>query len=133
MPNAVSNTTPLIYLTKVNKLTVLKQVYDGVYVCSPVLEDIANLGKKGILTRQEMRRISYAQSHQWLLKRDSSMKASLDLIETFLDLALGHGEATSLALARELVVFLANDRSAIQVAKRYGIATRWYTEYCKTP
>lgn len=129
MPNVVSNTTPIIYLTKLDELRLLREVYGHVYVCSPVAEDIARLYQRGHLKKGEMEAVSKAESQQWLIRKDPADKVSLALLEEFLDLALGQGEATSMALAKEMkAVFLANDRRAIQVAQEYGIETRWYTE-----
>jgi len=43
---AVSNTTPIIYLAKIRKLDILKNVYESVFICSPVWEDIVHLYKR---------------------------------------------------------------------------------------
>lgn len=126
---AVSNTSPIIYLAKVDHLILLKEVYELIYLCSPVLDDITYLQKRGLLTQNEVASIDEAKKQGWILLRDPQKEESLVLKDSLMEQALGLGEAYSISLARELkAIFLANDRQAIELARRYGVGTRWFTE-----
>lgn len=61
--------------------------------------------------------------------RDPSDLGTVALKDELIDQGLGLGEAYSIALARELgIVFLANDRQAIVLARESSVQTRWFTE-----
>lgn len=125
---AVSNTTPLVYLVKIRRLDLLKNVYKLIHVCSPVLQDILHLYKIGFLTEENFSSLSQARQ-EWILLQDPSEKHSIELRENLVKMGLGLGEAYSIALAKEMgTVFLANDKQAIEVAREYGVETRWFTE-----
>jgi len=124
----VSNTTPIIYLVKIKRLNLLEHIYRRVYVCSAVWQDIIHLQTRGLLSPDEI--FSISRAHQkWIILQDPKEKESTELKDSLIDRGLGLGEAHSIALAKELkTIFLANDRQAIEVAKEYGIETRWFTE-----
>jgi|GEM_PF-1090471 predicted nucleic acid-binding protein len=125
---AVSNTTPIIYLAKIRKLDILKNVYESILICSPVWEDIVHLYKRGFLSKEEFSLISKAR-RKWIVLQDLREKDSIQLRESLVERGLGLGEAYSIALAKELrEIFLANDKQAIEVARELGVETRWFTE-----
>lgn len=125
---AVSNTTPIIYLVKVERLKILKDVYGRVYICSPVWQDIVYLQTRRLLSPNEVFSISQARQ-EWIVLQDPKEKDSTELRDELVDMGLGLGEAYSIALAGELrTTFLANDKQAIEAAEEHGIETRWFTE-----
>lgn len=124
----VSNTTPPIYLVKIRKLNLLRNVYGLIHVCSPVWQDMLHLYKRGFLTEEDFSSISQARQ-EWILLKDPREKHSIELKENLVEMGLGLGEAYSIALAKELeTIFLANDKQAIEVARKHGVETRWFTE-----
>jgi len=125
---AVSNTTPIIYLVKIKRLGILRDVYKLIHVCSPVWQDIIYLQTRGLLSPNEIFSISQARQ-EWMILQDPKEGESIKLRDSLIDKGLGLGEAYSIALAKELeTIFLANDKQAIEAAKEYGIETRWFTE-----
>jgi len=125
---AVSKTTPIIYLAKIRKLDILKNVYESILICSPVWKDIVHLYKRGFLSEEEFSLISKAK-RKWIVLQDPREKDSIQLRESLVERGLGLGEAYSIALAKELrEIFLANDKQAIEVARELGVETRWFTE-----
>jgi len=126
---AVSNTTPIIYLVKIEKLEILRGVYNLIYVCSPVWQDISYLQTRGLLTPDEVFSIAKARHEKWMVLKDPEEKESIDLRDILIGKGLGLGEAHSIALAKELkTIFLANDKQAIEAAGEHRIETRWFTE-----
>jgi predicted nucleic acid-binding protein len=124
----LSNTSPIIYLAKIRRLDLLKNVYGSVRVCSPVWQDILHLYKRGFLSEEDFSIISQARK-EWITLQDPKEKHSIELVESLIEGGLGLGEAYSIALAKELgEIFLANDKQAIEVAKKLGVKTRWFTE-----
>ena len=125
---AVSNTTPIIYLVKVERLDILKNVYERIHICSPVWQDIIFLQTRGLLSPDEIFSISQARQ-EWMILQDPKERDSIELRNSLIDKGLGLGEAYSIALSKELGrIFLANDKQAIEAAKEYGVETRWFTE-----
>jgi len=126
---AVSNTSPIVYLVKTKRLNLLKDVYEVVYLCSPVWEDIIYLERRGLLASGEISFIKQAREQEWIILRDPRTKEAVSLQNVLVDRGLGAGEASSIALAKEVkAMLLANDREAIEVAGQYGVETRWFTE-----
>jgi predicted nucleic acid-binding protein len=125
---AVSNTTPIIYLAKIRKLDILKNVYESIFICSPAWGDIVHLYKRSFLSKEDFFLISKAR-RKWIVLQDPKEKDSIQLRESLVEKGLGLGEAYSIALAKELrKIFLANDKQAIEVARELGVETRWFTE-----
>jgi len=126
---AVSNTSPIVYLVKTKRLNLLKDVYEVVYLCSPVWEDIIYLGRRGLLASGELSFINQAKEQEWITLKDPRTEEAVALKYVLVDRGLGAGEASSIALAKEVkAILLANDREAIEMARQHGVETRWFTE-----
>jgi predicted nucleic acid-binding protein len=99
---AVSNTSPIVYLVKIEKLKMLKDIYSLIYVCSSGWQDIGHLQARGLLTPEEIFSIAKARHENWLVLKDSKGKESMKLKDHLINEGLGQGEAYSIALAKEL-------------------------------
>ncbi|MCX8184063.1 MAG: hypothetical protein N3F08_06570 [Crenarchaeota archaeon] len=87
----VSNTTPLVYLVKIGKLSLLRNVYGFIHVCSPVWQDIVHLYKRGFLGEEDFSSLSQARQ-EWILLQDPSEKHSIELREKLVRMGLGLGK-----------------------------------------
>jgi len=124
----VSNTTPLIYLAKIDRLSILKDTYKEVYVTSAVWADIVQPLLKARPIPEDLPMIMTARREGWLKLKDPETINTIKLRDDLISLGLGIGEASSIALAKELnAIFLANDKATIDIAKIYGVETRWFT------
>lgn len=126
---AVSNTTPLIYLGKVNKLYFLKELYNTIYLTQEVWGDII----QPIILAKEIPKdlpvILNAKEEGWLKVIPLKDPKSFEFRDELINRGLGKGEANSMALAKERnLLFLANDKEAIEVAKKEEIKVKWFTE-----
>jgi predicted nucleic acid-binding protein len=126
---AVSNTTPLIYLGKINKLYFLKELYNKIYLAPEVWDDII----QPIILAKEMPEdlplILNAKEEGWLEVISLRNPKSLEFRDELISRGFGKGEANSMALAKEMnLLFLANDKEAIETAKKEGIEVKWFTE-----
>lgn len=127
--SAVSNATPLIYLAKAFHLNILRKTYGQIYVCSDVWMEVV----RPILYAKPMPKdvlvMLQARADGWIIIKDIETSEAMALRDELLAQGLGRGEANSIALAKELSTpFLANDGSAISIAKEYHVETRWVTE-----
>ncbi|KPV62417.1 MAG: hypothetical protein AOA65_1868 [Candidatus Bathyarchaeota archaeon BA1] len=73
---AVSNTTPIIYLVKVKRLDILRDVYERIYICSPVWQDIIHLQTRGLLSPDEIFSIPQAR-REWMILQDPKERDSI--------------------------------------------------------
>ncbi len=89
MPKIVSNTTPIISLLKIEKLSILRELYNEIYVPKEVFNELENGKSKEYYT--DLSRIS------WIKITEIENKKSLSY---FLD--LDEGEAETIILATEI-------------------------------
>lgn len=126
---AVSNSTPLIYLGKVKRLALLREVYQKVYVCSDVWQDTIFPVTHARSVPEDVPVIIAAREEGWLKIRDIRTEEAREIRDELIAQGLGVGESHSIALAKELnAIFLANDKAAIEAARAYNVETRWFTE-----
>src|SRR5690625_4486518 len=89
MPKIVSNTTPIISLLKIGKLSILKELYDEIYVPKEVFNELENGKAKEYYT--DLSEIN------WINIKEIEDEKSLSY---FLD--LDKGEAETIILANEI-------------------------------
>ncbi|MGB6094430.1 MAG: DUF3368 domain-containing protein [Moheibacter sp.] len=89
MPKVVSNTTPIISLLKIKKLTVLKDLYNDIYIPKEVFNELENGKDKEFY--QEISKV------KWIKVKEIKDKQSLSY---FMD--LDKGEAETMILANEI-------------------------------
>ncbi|MBI3032875.1 DUF3368 domain-containing protein [Candidatus Woesearchaeota archaeon] len=108
MEEAVSNTTALILLSKINKLDLLKKKYQTVFIPSIVLEELTSSQKYIINTQYITREIN-----TFLIVSNP---------QEILTSNLGAGENTALSLALEKkMCFLTDDKKARTYARLHNI------------
>ncbi len=105
----ISNSTPLIFLSKLGKLLLLKQLFHEIIIPTAVQKEVLVEGKPGYAAMQE------ALAGKWIKLRSP---------RNIMDLSLGPGENEALSLAREINdSLLLDDAYAIRAAKSYGVGT----------
>lgn len=127
--SAVSNATPLIYLAKASHLNILRKTYRQIYVSSDVWMEVVRPILHAKPVPRDVPVMLQARADGWIIIKDIETSEAMALRDELLAQGLGRGESNSIALAKELnTPFLANDETAISIAKQYQIETRWVTE-----
>ena len=127
--SAVSNATPLIYLAKASYLNILRKTYGQIYVCSDVWMEAVHPILYAKPIPKDVPVMLQARAEGWITIKDIETSEAIALRDDLLAQGLGRGESNSISLAKELnTLFLANDKTAISIAKQYNIETRWVTE-----
>ena len=126
----VSNTSPIIYLASVGKLTLLKELYSEIFIPNEVWNELISptIGKVKKLPPDLKYEIE-AQEAGWLIVKDPKREKYLE-IALGLTLELDIGEAYAIALSLELSadLLLINDQKAKEIAESMGIKTKWISE-----
>ena len=105
----ISNSTPLIFLSKINKLNFLKELFKTVIIPGNVEKEVLKANKPDSIS------IKKAIEEGWIRVRDPKNNK---------DLQLGDGENAAINLAREdKDSLIMDDALGIKVAKGFGIKT----------
>ncbi|MGG6237498.1 DUF3368 domain-containing protein [Nodosilinea sp. AN01ver1] len=111
MPEAISNTSPLLYLYRIQALNWLPQLFDDIWIPSAVALELAAGQKQGYDVPRPKR-------YPWLRVVEPGV-TSLDW--QALDLGLGEIAAMSLALEHPAKIVLLDDMLARQAAQSAGL------------
>jgi predicted nucleic acid-binding protein len=123
MPDAVSDSSPLIHLAKIEALELISRLYSRILIPPAVWQEVVEEsdGRPGAL---EVRR---AVAAGWMLKQAAENKALVIALRQTLD----NGEAEAIALATELQNYNQKSRSGLlgrQISPPNG-ATAWFTSH----
>lgn len=111
----VSDSSPLLYLTRLGRFDLLRQLYEGVFIPNAVWREVAIEGA----TRPEGMNVKLAVTAGWL-KVESVAGTSLPQDPAYLE--LGDGEREAIALARNKNALLIIDETeGREVARRLGV------------
>jgi len=116
MSPAVSNATPLIYLAKLGRLHLLREVFGEVYIPEEVRVEVVDRGKR--LGERDAHTIEKALNNGWL------KVAAAEPLET--PITLQPGESAALSLARELAIseIIVDEVPARIAARLMGLTPR---------
>ena len=116
MPSAISNTSPLVYLYRIQAIEWLPQLFDEVWIPSAVVAELETGQQKGY-------DVPKPAHYSWLKVTDPTITP----IE-WLSLDLGAGELAAMALALENMAHIAilDDQLARRTAQAAGLNT-WGT------
>lgn len=112
----VSDSSPLIYLAKIGRLTLLKDLYKEVIVSDGVIEEVLIKGKPGTTEMEK------ALDEGWLEK----VEVEVDFDPESEGISEVDAELICLARDRELQL-LTNDRALFYCAKSHGVKSEWFT------
>ena len=111
MPDAVTNTTPLLYLYRINRIDFLQQIFGTVTTVPAVKEELDEGLRRGY-------DVPDLQKYEWLHIRRPTSVPSEWLVS---DLGKGELEAISLALELQSWVIVVDDALARRIAKAAGL------------
>jgi len=112
----VSNSSPLIYLARLQRLDLLRQLFEKIFIPSAVWQEIAIDGAKN----PEGPQLKEARARGWIIME--SLAHPQSLLDVSLSM-LGAGEREAILLARDKKTLLIIDElEGRRVAARLGIA-----------
>lgn len=126
----ISDTSPIIYLAKIEKLSILKDLYTRIYIPSEVWKElIYPISQNNKIIPTDIKFEIDAKESGWLIVKDPEKDVYHEMALS-LSRELGRGEAYAIALSLELKadVLLINDKKAKEIAENKGIKTRWNSE-----
>ncbi len=116
MPNAISNTSPLLYLYRIGALPLLPKLFDEVWIPDAVKEELLTGKSRGY-------DVPVPANFSWLRLVDPKSMPSEWLA---LDLGPGEVAAMSLALENPVHILLLDDMLARRTAQAAGVSV-WGT------
>ena len=101
----VSNSSPLIVLTKINRIDLLKHLFTSVYISEEVYSEVYKI-KKGHCPR-------------WIKVVKVKGRMAVDALDAIVD----KGEAETIILAKEMNIkhVLMDDRKGVNLARKMGL------------
>ena len=101
----VSNSSPLIVLTKINRIDLLKHLFTSVYISEEVYSEVYKI-KKGPCPR-------------WIKVVKVKGRMAVDALDAIVD----KGEAETIILAKEMNIkqVLMDDRKGVNLARKMGL------------
>jgi predicted nucleic acid-binding protein len=115
MPDAVSDSSPLIHLAKIEALELISRLYSRILIPPAVWREVVEEsdGRPGAVEMQK------AVAAGWMVKRAAKNETLVIALRQTLD----NGEAEAIALATELhpESVLLDDKLARQMARRLGV------------
>ncbi len=111
--NAVSNSTPLIYLSKLNKLEELQKFFEKIYIPEAVYREVVIKGKE--LNKLEVIVIEKLMSEKFIIVEKTNPKLEIKTLH------IGELEAISLAQEKKIQNILIDDKEGVEVSKIVGL------------
>lgn len=126
----ISDTAPIIFFGKVNKLNLLKDLYQTIYLPIEVwAELIYPLTQNDDDIPEDINLELEAKEKGWIIVKNPEKEESLELaLNLSHDLGLGESYAIALSVELNADLLLINDKKARDVAINLGIKTKWTTE-----
>jgi predicted nucleic acid-binding protein len=121
MDRVVSNATPLIYLAKANKLSLLQTMVKQVFIPEAVYREVVSEGKR--LGEKDAYRVEKAINEGWILVQSAKIIYPVEI-----SIHTGEVEVISLAKEKGIEAVLMDDvkaRAASEMAGLRPIGTLW--------
>lgn len=112
MPKVISNSSPLIHLSKIGELTLLRYFFDEIIVPEAVYRECVIEGKE----REDAKRIKKAKWIKVARIKNTDLKKALMMV-----LDGGEAEAIVLALEKSADLILLDEYEARKVARNYAL------------
>lgn len=121
----ISNSTPLIYLAKINKLEILKNTFKQVIIPHSVFSEVVEMGEERGYTDAKIIRKA---TQEWIKVKELSKK-EMDNFEEIIKIApIGRAEAEAISLAKNMKLPIIMDDAIVhKIAKIYKINSYWTT------
>ncbi len=116
----ISNASPLMYLAKLKKISLLELLFREITIPSQVYEEVVILGKKENFA--DAFTVEQAKNEGWLVVENISQKKEIEALAAEIDF----GEAAVIALARKhsASLLLMDDASARTIAESFGFKVK---------
>ncbi|MDI6902517.1 MAG: hypothetical protein QMC77_02115 [Methanocellales archaeon] len=125
---AVLNSTPLIYLAKINHLDLLGKVYDQIYIPTSVYEETVLRGLEKKFLDAKFIKKAVDKGTIEVRELTSEQKAEAKRLTQFAN--MGGGEAEAIVLAKHLnIELIIDDVIAQGVARTLGLDAHWTTSF----
>jgi predicted nucleic acid-binding protein len=108
----VSNSTPLIALSKIGKLELLREYFGVIHIPKEVYEEVVTRGKN-LFGAMEVK------NAEWIKVEEVRNKIAVDSLRDYID--QGEAEAIILAKERNAKLLLIDDSDGRQIAERLGV------------
>ncbi len=117
---AVSDSTPLIYLAKIGRLDIIREVFPEIHIPEAVYDEAVTQGKA--LNIPDASIIEKAVG-TWIIKErvEPEVEAEYSFLDTNTRLGLGEKEALKLCKQLDAAYFIADDREARRVSRILNI------------
>jgi predicted nucleic acid-binding protein len=112
MPQIVSNSSPLIHLSKIGQLNLLREFFGDIAIPRAVYEECITEGKQ----REE---IAIIKNADWIHSYNVANKNLITVLQSELD--NGESEAIALALETDADLILLDDAEAREKARLYNL------------
>lgn len=121
----ISNSTPLIHLTRIGWLELLKKEFKRVIIPKTVFSEVVIRGEEqGYLDAKIIRKAT----EEWIEVKELSKKESKNLDEILSMAPVGKAEAESIVLAKNMKLpLLIDDLIGQRIARIYKVKTYWTT------
>ncbi len=116
MPLVLSDSSTLIHLAAIGRLSLLKEFYQTITIPSAVWQEVVEDGKN----RAGAREIEAARQAAWIEVLSPTNQPLLQLLER--DLDKGEAAVIALAVERQANLILLDETDARQIAGRYGLS-----------
>ena len=121
----ISNSTPLIYLAKISRLDMLKDVFKQVIIPQSVFSEVVEMGEE---RNYPDAKIIRKATEEWIKVKELSKKEIEDFEEIIKIAPLGRGEAEAISLAKNMKLpVIVDDSIAHKIARLYKIDSYWTT------
>lgn len=116
----ISNSSPLMYLTKINQLELLKKLFKEIIIPREVYEEVVVRGKEGNFL--DALKVEKAISDNWIKVKDVAIDKEIEKFSNEIDL----GEISVINLAKRLNadLILIDDASARAIAEILGFKVK---------
>ncbi len=119
----VADATPLIHLSRIEKLSLLRRVFTKIIIPEAVYQEVVIKGReKFIISAETIAR------QQWIIKKRLSQKQQEEAKDLLRTANIGAGEAEAIILAKaENVGIIIDDIVGVKIAQSFGLETYWTT------
>ena len=119
----VADATPLIHLSKIGKITLLKNVFSRVIIPAAVFREVVVKGREKAKIDAEI-----IATQPWITQQQLTEKQQEEVKALVKVANIGLGEAEAIILAKhEKKALLIDDAVGVQVAQSFNIDTYWTT------
>lgn len=117
----IADATPLIHLSRINKLQLLEKVFTKVIIPDAVYKEVVIKGREKRIVNAEI-----IAKQSWIIRKEVAQREEVKELRKIAN--IGAGEAEAIILAKnEGASILIDDKMGVNIAQSFGIETYWTT------